>query len=353
MQNEVSEFKTQSPNNNNDSEKFTTYEYLKTNPSVLLGAISAIVATLTLYIKANTVLLVHKQLTFWEFSSMYSSSDNESLIYTATLSLIFFFIYSINFLLVASISDAYVHYKRLTLAMKYFYINHDNAFDEIFEESKILLSKIKKYTFKKFVANIFFVVALCILNSIIYAMSINLYKVNKYVLVVSITTIIQLVILFFFSILMNISKINRKIIKSKSTNTYFLINIVNNYKNKDYPLPSLFQNGLRSIMSNTNIALLIIIIVMNCITFTGGILCTKTNPIKTAKEFQTTVIDDITYAIVYQNGNQYFLEEIEVDINPTNNSQTLIIYTNKQRVLTTNDLIINVNDYDKIIKDHK
>lgn len=353
MQNEVSECKTQSPTNNNDSEKFTTYEYLKTNPSVLLGAISAIVATLTLYIKANTVLLVHKQLTFWEFSSMYSSSDNESLIYTATLSLIIFFICSINYLLVASISDVYVHYKRLTLTMKYFYQNNDSMSNEICEESKVLLSKIKKYTFMKLFSNIFFVIILSIFNSMLYAMSINSYKVNSHFLVVVLATIVQILLLFVFTIFIISPKIKRKSLKANSSNPDFLLDIVETYGNKDFPFHTLFQKGLRPIMSNTNIVLIFVVIILSCMSFTGGILCSTTNPIENAKEFPTTVIDDITYAIVYQNGNQYFLEEIEVDINPTDNSQTLIIYTNKQRVLTTNDLIINVNDYDKIIKDHK
>ena len=109
-------------------------------------------------------------------------------------------------------------------------------------------------------------------------------------------------------------------------------------------------------MSNANIIMVAIMLLANCFTLCISTALIGKDPIKESNHFQTVSLDNTMYAIVYQNGTQCFLEEAEIVVQ--NNEDTvpenvLIIYTNKQRILTYDDIVIDIVEYDDIIKKQK
>lgn len=80
----------------------------------------------------------------------------------------------------------------------------------------------------------------------------------------------------------------------------------------------------------------------------------KIDPIKKTKTFQTTVVDNVQYAIVYVDGDKYYLEEAKIDTEIVNDDvlkKSLTIYTDKQRIILCDDIVIEVGVYEKIIKE--
>lgn len=72
--------------------------------------------------------------------------------------------------------------------------------------------------------------------------------------------------------------------------------------------------------------------------------------------FQTTIIDNTPYVLIFHDDNRYYLEEFEVKIQESESKETeeiLIVYTNKYRIIACEDIEIETNKYDDVKKEHK
>lgn len=94
-----------------------------------------------------------------------------------------------------------------------------------------------------------------------------------------------------------------------------------------------------------------------------GVLCalffpslSQTNSVADSQNAQFMTVDDISYVIVYRDNEKFYLEECEERFQQNANTEpdrTLIVYTNKQRIISKEDVIIEIKQFDKISKEHK
>ena len=100
--------------------EYSIYDYLKKTPSVLIAALSAIVAVVTFFSKALAILSIQKELAFWGIDPAFSSFGGDSIIFRATASVLYSFGIILVSLWFSTTYEAYVPYKRCEMALQYY-----------------------------------------------------------------------------------------------------------------------------------------------------------------------------------------------------------------------------------------
>lgn len=121
--------------------------------------------------------------------------------------------------------------------------------------------------------------------------------------------------------------------------------------NKEYLFEYIGKNGFQTLFKDTSIILFVNMLLISCVTFSVTGAITSSNYLLENEHVQITTVDGVQYAIVFHNEKQYFLEE--VDIVSSNGERRVIIYTDEQRIIESEDIIITRYNFDKISKKYK
>lgn len=358
-----------------ETNKHSIYDYLKENTAVLLAVVSAMVAIVTFFAKLVTLISARKELAFWEFNSSYATFGSESIVYTVILAIIFSCFITASSMLFSSTYEAYLQYKKFHLLAKYFLKKERHNIKRIAKKSKNgkitevesfilenaeLIKKStkesKKLAYKDLFFNLFFILLIICCNSVLFAITTVSDAGSDTWLVALALFIVQLFTLWLLKTLTKKAVIKKKELKEKCNDADYIVKFFKEREHKEYPFNKIFKNGLRSVLSNSNIISIIVMIILNCFILSCSFTFTKIDPIERSKTFQITTIDSTPYAIVYQDDEKYYLEEIKVKVEQAEGEgpkEILIVYTNQQRIITSDDIKIEVKKYDDIIKEHK
>ncbi len=353
--------------------KYSIYDYLIKNPSVLLAVVSAGIAVVTFFAKLVTLISSRKALSFWEFDSAYATFGNDFIVYTIIFAIIFSLLTSLASILFSYTIEAYTARKRCYLMAKYIFKNKTlkktikkSKHEKLTEQETVLLEtakklrestkQSKKHTFKDIFFNLFFVFVITFFNSLLFAVVVDTNSNIDTWIIAVVFLFVQIFILLMLKFLTEKKILKKKEIKKNCNDTEYTIKIYEEINSKEYPFNYIFKNGFRSVLSNSNIISTCAMILISCFVLCCMFSFAKTDYIDESKEFQITTIDGTQYAIVYQNDEQYFLEEIEIKVNDAESAvenRILIIYTNRQRIITTEDISISVEEFQKITTEHK
>lgn len=355
--------------------KHSIYDYLKENTAFLLAVVSAMVAIVTFFAKLVTLIFARKELAFWEFNSSYATFGGESIVYTVILAIIFSCFITASSTLFSSTYEAYLQQKKFHLLAKYFLRKEKHNLKRLAEKSKkgkstelevfvlenaelikTSTKESKKSAYKDLFFNLFFIFVIICCNSILFAITTVSDAGSDTWLVALALFIVQLFTLWLLKTLTKKTVIKKKELKEKCNDADYIVKFLKERKDKEYPFNKIFKNGLRSVLSNSNIISIIVMIILNCFILSCSFTFTKIDPIERSKTFQITTVDSTPYAIVYQDDEKYYLEEIKVEVEQTEGEEPkeiLIVYTNRQRIITSDDIKIEVKKYDGIIKEHK
>lgn len=371
-ENKTQKDKTEANENIQDKKnRYSIYEYLKANPSVFLAVMSAGIAIVTFFAKLVTLIAAKKELSFWEFEPSYATFGNDSIIYTIIFSIVYSCLITLSSLLFSYTYEAYLPRKKCHLMTKYILnqkslkeLNKKSKHQKLNKQEEELLitinklkestSKSKKIAFKDFFFNLVLVLIISFCNSLLYAIVVDTNTNFNTWIIALVFLFAHLVILFIYKLLNDRRVIKRKEIKENCGNAEFIIKSYEEVDSKEYPLYYIFKNGFSSVLSNSNIISTVIMILLSCFSLCCMYSLTTTDYADNSKSFQITTIDNVSYAIVYKDNKNYFLEEIKIDEteNPSEH-KTLIVYTNCQRIITTDDILIRVEKFQEIKKEHK
>lgn len=352
---------------------YSIYDYLIKNPSVLLAVISAGIAVVTFFAKLATLISSRKALSFWEFDSSYATFGNDSVLYTVIFAIMFSLLTSFSSMLFSYTVEAYVPRKRCHLMAKYILknktlkksrkkskhkklIEQEKGLLETVEKLKISTKESKKLAFKDLFFNLFFVFVITFFSSLLFAIVVDTNSNIDTWIIAAAFLFVHFFILLLLYMMTEKRTLKRKEIKKNYNDAEFIIKTYDEINSKEYPFNYIFKNGFRSVLSNSNIISTCAMILISCFVLCCMFSFTKTDYIDESIEFQITTIDGTPYAIVYKNDERYFLEEIEIKVNDaesTVKNNSLIIYTNRQRIITTEDISISVEKFQKIITEHK
>ncbi len=355
--------------------KYSIYDYLRENTAFLLAVVSAMVAIVTFFAKLVTLISARKELVFWEFNSAYATFGGESIVYTVILAIIFSCFITASSTLFSSTYEAYLQQKKFHLLAKYFLKKEKHNLKRLAEKSKkgkatelevfvlenaelikTSTKESKKSAYKDLFFNLSFIFVMICCNSILFAITTASDAGSDTWLVALALFIVQLFTLWLLKTLTKKTVIKKKELKEKCNDADYIVKFFKERKDTEYPFNKIFKNGLRSVLSNSNIISIIVMIILNCFILSCSFTFTKIDPIERSKTFQITTVDSTPYAIVYQDDEKYYLEEIKVEVEQTEGEEPkeiLIVYTNRQRIITSDDIKIEVKKYDDIIKEHK
>ena len=354
--------------------KYSIYDYLKNTPTVLIAAISALVAIVTFFAKFITLISSRRELIFWGFSSSYATFGSESIIYTVIFAILYSFLVTVTIMLFTYTYEAFIqHQKGCILAKLYLKeekynkkrntkkskrgkdIETEKACLERIGQIREVTKDVKILTRKKFLFSFFVIFIIICVSSLLFATVVE-NSINEIWMVAVTLLIFQLLSLWVNKIIIKKSTISKNELRKECKDVNFVIKALKEQNHSEFSFDQMFRGGFRFILYNSNIILIVVTIVLNCITLSCGYALSKYNPIKSSNMFQTTMIEDIQYVIVYQDGEKYYLEESEVkfeEIEGEEPKKILVVYTNRQRIITCDDIVIEVEKYDDIIKEHK
>ena len=362
--------------NNHDkinSNTNSVYDYLKKTPSIFIAFVSIIVAIVTFFAKIVTLISARKELAFWEFDPSYATFGDDSLVYAVIISILFSFFTTLSAMWFSSICEAYLKQKRFYLTVRYYKKSKRQKIKTIKKNIKIGKSNdsekehlqdyikmcdaakaVKIDSWKDFFINFLPLLVLSFVSSTLLSIvSITKNSSDFWSIALS-CLIVHLIMLWLLKITIQKSIIRKRELEENCIKLQFIEKQKEACDSSKYTLNNLFFNGIRSVLKNSTIISVVLMILANCIILCISNSLTETDPTKQLETFQLVTIEKEQYAIVYQNGSQYFLEEAVVQKNhETNNQNILKIYTNKQRIINTDDISITIYDIDKIIREHK
>ncbi len=354
--------------------KYSIYDYLKNTPAILIAAISAMVAIVTFFAKFITLILSRKELVFWEVGSSYATFGSESIIYTVIFAILYSFLVTITIMLFTSIYEAFLQHQKGCILAKLFLKEEkynikritkktkrgkdtetEKAYLESIGKIREGTKEVKISTCKKFFFSFFVIFIIICVSSLLLAM-IGDNSGDEFWMVAVTLLIFQLFSLWVNKIFIKKSTIKKKELRKECKDVNLVIKALKEQNNSDSPFEQMFRGGFRFVLYNSNIILIVVTVLLNCFTLSCMSSLSKYNPIKNSKTFQTTTIEDVQYAIVYHDGDKYYLEESEVKFEESEGEKPkkiLVVYTNRQRIITCDDIVIEVEKYDHIIKEHK
>lgn len=333
-------------NKENQKDEYSILHYFKEHPVVLGTLGTGLIAVLTFFAKTLCVYCVQKQLTFWNFNLDSVSFENEHFLLKCFALIFMTLILSSFILLFEAIGKNYESVRLYRYKMKQ-YIKlkkkenkKKSRRKENTEKEAAKISEINNYLSKRFKKYYTTIISLVFLNSflmcpLIYFCSSILSPYSKPFLVTLIYTIVLYCMLFWEQRIKKKRKIKKEVKKNVAEGLQ-----VDGTKNQNFP--KLPWKKLHLALNDKNIKIIVAVTVVSCVflamiwILSGIILESHTVPI--------TIMEDTSYVVVYQDKNQYCLEEAKMD------GDNLIVYTDKQRVLSTDDISYTqytFEDYDR------
>lgn len=350
--------------------EYSVYDYLKKTPSVLIAVLSSIVAIVTYLSKALAILSTQKQLAFWGIDSAFASSGGDSLIFRATASVLYSLGILLMSLLFSATYDAYVPFKRCGLVFRYLAknkkeevkklkqeANHGNQSsknEEYIKTVKILQGATKEYVrgaryqLLKNITPIAFI--LCIVYLAYFGVS-STDGLNKTWLTAIVCVIIQIVTFLVLARIAASKAIDKKHLKQNCKDIELLEKVKPNFSTDIFPLGKLFSKGLRAVLKNTTIVIIVVALFMNCCLVAVVHAVVPAKPLLTNTEMRIVRLDDTDYALVYQIGDKYFLEaaELREEQGEDGIEYVLTVYKDQQRILSINDISFVTYEFREII----
>lgn len=351
------------------------YDYLSKNPSVFIAVFSALVAIITFFARCITVISIRKNLAFWEIDSIYASFGSNSTIFSAIAAIL----YSFGIMLVsfwfATTYDAYLPYKKYNLLLRHWIKRNKARFKTIKKKSSTgdateeELDELNQMTLLRNSAKVIAraskkhllwnLIPVFLLTYVVFLLYYGIcfdHSTNRILGTAFISTSAQTIILWLIAQAFSKETIGRKKIKVLYDNTdNFSEILINCAPNSTFPIKKLLKNGFRSMMNNVIIVLFVIVIFLNCSLVAIMYVITPASPRKPPTDLRISTIDSIPYAVVYQIDNRYFLEEADI-LQKTTDGKTeynLTVYTNRQRILSTDNISFSVYSFDSVVKEHK
>lgn len=337
MQEELSD----SPKQTNE---YSIYDYLKQTPSILIAGSSAIVATVTFLARLITNINIRKTLIFWNIDISNINMDNSALVFQSLMSIFYILLTVVTAIYFDSIYKSYIPIKKYKFANK--------CLKKTFKKSK----KLKKYEkYKEYIKSYkklrILLNLICFLKMtgvfILSSIGTSLYiftssTENKYLIVaILICSIIPFLLLL---VLLKIENpINKKEIKSDCEKGNYI-----KYTTFECFYSTNKKKPIREYFTNDNLSLFAFQTITSCFLLCILLIFIPIKKINPSSNVQIASLNNQEYIVVYQDDEKFYMKEIEVVSNKDNGNETLVIHKDKQKLLTSDNIDIEIRKYDDI-----
>ena len=337
--------KTQEEHKDNlkQTNEYSIYDYLKKTPSILIAGSSAVVATVTFLARLITNINIRKTLMFWNIDISNINTDNSALVFQSLMSIFYILLLVVTVISFDSIYKSYIPVKKCKFANKCLKKILKNKNTKEFEEYKKYIKSNKKLrktlNFSRFLKMIgVFILSFIGTSLYIFTSSTE----NKYLIVVIfICSIIQFLL---FAILSKISNpIHKKEIKNDCENGDYIKYIIS-----ECSYATEKKKPIREYFTNKNLALSTFQIIASCLFLFILLIFTPIKNISSSSNVQIASLNEQEYIVVYQDDEKFYMKEIEVVFNEDNESETLVIHKDKQKLLISDNIDIEIRKYDDI-----
>lgn len=329
-------------NANGNSDKYSLYNYLKKTPSILIAVGSAIVAVITFLAKLMANIEIRKTLTFWNIDINSVDPDNSALIFTSLMS-IFYLIFTASVMVCINFEvESYVPVRKLKIANRYI----KKAFKltkktNECKEYESLYKKLKKpFTLLHFLKLAAAFIATFVVNIIYFYISIS---ESKYLFVAALVSTTLQFTLFCLLSRLNFNSINKKEIRDDCKKGNYKKHIALDDSSLEHYNTSISKN-----LTNSNIVIFIVQTISLCLIICIISIFSPTKGLTKNSNVQIASLDEKDYCVVYQSNGKYFMKETETIVNEENNKRILIIYTDKQKIYSSDVLDVQIKKYDDI-----
>ena len=347
-----------------DSNEYSIYNYLKNTPSVLIASISALIAIITFFAQIISIISTRKNLLFWDFNISYVNIDNDFIAISVIMSIAYFFIASLSSILFSTTYEAYIPFKKRKIAIQYFKkvvskeikkVKRRNKYNpkslnNLMEHYQQLCSSfklLKKHQRKLIITNFVPIIFLMFLGCVIYGSISTISSTDTWFIII-IFMIIQIIALKIFSLIISKTQINRRQLKEECSKGDF-IKYIDIDIDDDMPITTLIKNGIRYIFRNSIIISTVSLLLFSCVFIFLTVTIIPNNSTYLTKKFSVAIIENESYIIIYQDEEIYCLEKAITKIDDKE-GKILIVYTDNQRIIKTDDISIISDEYDKVIK---
>ena len=349
--------------NNNSNKDYTIYNYLKEHPSAILVILTTTITVITFFAQVMTYFANRNQLIYWGIDDSYVTVTQNSMFFSAMMSIIYVITIAVLSLWLSATLDPYTEVKKFSYMCKSYIkiikkelkqLNNSHVSQEcaITEKNNKIneIHDIRKKTIRKErysliwntipIILVFFMVV-CLSS---YMQSYKMLDTIKGTLLLIITQIIIYFIIYNLMFIREKKKIKETIRAKEKIPTHISKEVLDLIDiKKQYPLYSIFdeeKGGISNITIITSTICMLVLCILLSISYAFFML-----PVNhTTSNIKIVTIDNCPYAIVYRSENTYFFEKAEIDENK------LIIDTHEQRIMTVDDISFSVCKFDDIIK---
>ena len=326
-------------NNKEHTNEYSIYDYLKKTPSVLIAGVSAVVAIITFLAKVLTNINSKNTLAFWNIDLSNVITANDSLIFQSLMSIFYTIATAVIVAWLDSICKAQMPFKKYEYVCKCLSKQqkkqkNKNAYKELSVEDK-KLSKLRKLLYLLQLLGVY-LISFIVTSLYIFTTTDNL---NYLIILIFVCSTMQFATLFLISRI-KLSRIKKNKIKMDCKNGEYLKHIDFNSNNND--------KSIRRFCKNENIMLFAIQVLVTCLLICVSPIFFKSKPIDKFSNVQIVTLDEKEYIIAYQSVDKYFMKETKVIVDEEKGSRTLVVYTDKQKIVTSDNMNIEIRKYDDI-----
>ena len=372
------------------------YRYMKEHPGFFTALISALVAATAFVLNAAEYRRISTYLEYWGFNAETVRIDTGNHIYI--LALVFVFIIALagvalflnqtltvfqkqeNVLFYLRIADKYLSYKisKIRLSnwhlrfLTWFYrkrsadkkraiklekqrVEQNIRLDAMREQAKFRQKTIRKLRTNNLIR---------LLPSLLITYGLLLLLLNLAGVTDELKTIIRyprLVLCFFVLILMGLMycvvrletraerRNMKKMLKHDDKSATAKIEELAEENRKLYPAEQIFKSKAEELFNNKTIILAMVLVVM-CLAYAFAMFSDVSEAATVLKKtFSVVDVDGRKYVITYNSDTTYYLNEAEID----SNQNRLNIFTKKQRIIVSDDLVYDVMEFSTVEVDSK
>ena len=365
--------------NSIEQEKFGIYDYIKDNPSVLIALLSACAAFATFVAKVSVTNSMKTILSVWDFNLSYINFDNNTLLFSALTSFLYFLLICLATLWYQSCEKSMTPYKKHIFVVKKLIKrlyherettsskNNKEDIEQIILSSKAHLKILtKECRILRFFSLVFSGIVMAFAVLLFQSVTTNLVG-WKYWSAVALSIVLHFLVLkitvFFFRKSEYSKKKIRNEIKSKPIKT--LSNSLPQSEENEHPFIRIYNSGIRSFFDNLTLLICAMLLIINsvfvCIL---PLLTTKQSDYKN-DTYRIVSLEENTYVVILQDNNRYYLERAEI-VTSTSSSdiysefaedQTeahptviLNVFIDEQRVIISNDISYTQLKFDDVVK---
>lgn len=349
-----------------EADEYKVYYYLKKHPGLLVSFVSAF--TIVISFMCNLALYANENryLKYWGIESSYVTVNTTQQIYIIIISCMFFYIGTISTQAMISLyekhysgAEAFLCFKRgvkiLEKGIRRFkhrdkeelWCDKIQQVERTLSRSKKKIKSTKKIFYRRLYSNVCAVaIPAALLIYILLWLGGSDYNVWQMILYAGGSTIVTVIILPY---LYKALPMKRRIFK-KAKKIYSDIDSgeafeeLNNSIELKYPLERLMDLSLKEFFSKSSIfvasiytLLIPVYIVIILMTMNRDVTVDK-------KDFLITVKNGQEYALIYNDGKNYYLEEAEIK------KTHIIINTEEFRVVSDKDIKFEVREFEEVVR---